>query len=92
MDPFFIVIGGGCVLLFAVMVLLGLTAPGSGAAQLDWKSPREHAEREAALESDDVSQMLEATNARRRARGERELRVRETLRGDVVLEEDAPHG
>ncbi len=75
-------------LLFGVMVLLGLSAPGSGAAQLDWKSPSEHAEREARLETDDVSQMLEATNARRRARGERELRVRETLRGDVVLEED----
>jgi hypothetical protein len=89
-DPFFVVIGGGVVLLLAVMIGLGLTAPGTGAAQLDWKSPREQAEREAELESDDVAQMLEATNARRRARGERELRVRETLRGEVLLEEDLP--
>jgi hypothetical protein len=86
-DPFFVVIGGGVVLLLAVMILLGITAPGTGAAQLDWKSPREQAEREAELESDDVAQMLEATNARRRARGERELRVRETLRGEVLLED-----
>jgi hypothetical protein len=72
-DPFVIVIGGLVGLLLLGVVSLGLLYPGSGADVLDWKTPRAHAETEAALESDDVSQMLEGVNARRRARGEREL-------------------
>lgn len=73
-------------LLFLIVILLGLFYPGSGAEQLDWK-PTRSPEVEAQNEVDDIAQMLEATNARRRRRGEPELteegmhsRVHEELR------------
>ena len=73
-------------LLFLIVILLGLFYPGSGAEQLDWK-PTRSPEVEAQNEIDDISQMLEAANARRRRRGESELteegmnaRVHEELR------------
>ena len=73
-------------LLFLIVILLGLFYPGSGADQLDWK-PTRSPEVEAQNEVDDISQMLEAANARRRRRGESELteelmnaRVHEELR------------
>lgn len=86
MDLYAAIILGGVVLLLLALVLLGLRYPGSGAEQLGWSSPRSQAERESARESEDLAQMLEAANARRRARGERELTVgdlaAETLRDD----------
>jgi hypothetical protein len=51
------------------IVLLGFFYPGSGAEQLDWR-PTRSAEVEASNEIDDVEQMREAINARRRRRGE----------------------
>src|SRR3712207_846773 len=73
-------------LLFLIVILLGLFYPGSGAEQLDWK-PTRSPEVEAQNEVDDISQMLEAANARRRKRGDAELteegmnaRVHEELR------------
>ena len=56
------------VLLIVFVVLLGIFYPGSGAEQLDWKPTRSD-EQEAENEVDDVAQMLEATNERRRRRG-----------------------
>jgi hypothetical protein len=85
MDPFFVVIGGGVLLLLAVMIWLGVTYPGSGTEQLGWKSPREVAEQEAQRDSDDVAQMLEAANERRRARGEPELTIRQMIADDPSL-------
>jgi hypothetical protein len=82
MDPFFVVIGGSVVILLAVMIMLGISYPGSGTEQLGWKSPREVAEQEAQRDSDDVAQMLEAANERRRARGEPELTVQRLLAED----------
>lgn len=74
------------VVLFVFVLLLGIFYPGSGAEQLDWK-PTRSPEVEAANEVDDLAQMLEAANRRRRARGEDELteaglnsRVHEELR------------
>ena len=55
-------------LLVVVIVLLGLFYPGSGADQLDWR-PTRAPETEAQNEIDDVAQMLQATNAKRAARG-----------------------
>src|SRR3954454_25385345 len=55
-----------------VLILLGLFYPGSGAAQLDWR-PTRSAEQEVQNEIDDLDQMLEAANERRRARGAAEL-------------------
>ena len=58
--------------LFAFLVvfilLLGWLYPGSGAAQLDWR-PTRSPEVEAENEVDDITQMLEAANARRRRKG-----------------------
>jgi hypothetical protein len=60
------------VLLLVLILLLGLFYPGSGADQLDWR-PTRSPELEAQNEVDDISQMLEAANSRRRRRGESEL-------------------
>jgi hypothetical protein len=71
-DPFaliMLVIVGG---LIVVLLLLGRFYPGSGAQQLDWR-PTRSVEVEVQNEIDDLDQMLEAVNARRRARGEAEL-------------------
>jgi hypothetical protein len=64
------------VALLVLVVLLGLFYPGSGADQLDWK-PTRSPEQEAVNEIDDLDQMLEAANVRRRRRGEPELTLDE---------------
>lgn len=48
---------------------------GSGLEQLDWKSAGEITESRESLEAEDLAQMLEAHNARRRRRGEAEVTV-----------------
>jgi hypothetical protein len=55
--------------------------PGSGADVLDWHTPEHHAEHEGVRDADDLAQMLEGVNAKRRARGERELTLRELREG-----------
>jgi hypothetical protein len=71
-DPFALimlaVVGG----LLVAFLLLGRFYPGSGAKQLDWR-PTRSVEVEVQNEIDDLDQMLEAVNERRRARGEAEL-------------------
>src|SRR5437763_7724162 len=44
---------------------------------LGWKSAREVMERREALDAEDVNSMIDARNARRRARGEREVTLEE---------------
>jgi hypothetical protein len=71
-DPFALImlaLVGGLVLF---LLALGRFYPGSGAQQLDWR-PTRSAELEVQNEIDDLDQMREAINARRRARGEEEL-------------------
>ena len=84
MDPFALImlaiVGGGLV----VVLLLGRFAPGSGAEQLDWR-PTRSVDLEVQNEIDDVDQMREAINARRRARGEGDLTDEEV---DERLAED----
>ena len=75
MDAFSVAVLTTVLLLVAVIVLLGLFYPGSGAEQLGWRTPRARADTEAARDSEDLAQLLEAANARRRARGEPELTV-----------------
>ena len=81
LDPFAVImtvlVGG--LLLF--LIALGLLVPGSGAKQLDWK-PTRSAEVEVQNEIDDLDQMLEAANARRRRRGAVEL-TEESLHVEV---------
>jgi len=67
-----VIILGGTVGLFIALVLLGLFYPGTGADQLHWR-PTRTAEQEAQDDVDDLDQMLEAANRRRRARGQEEL-------------------
>ena len=67
----------GLVLLFLLaVVLLGVFYPGSGADQLDWK-PTRSPELEAQNDIDDLDQMQAAINAKRRARGAREISERD---------------
>lgn len=81
MDPFvavmLLLVGG----LFVGVILLGIFYPGSGADQVDWR-PTRSAEVEYANEIDDLEQMTEAVNSRRRARGEPEL-TEQGLRAEV---------
>ena len=72
MDPMVlimtVVVGG----LLLWVVFLGLYHPRSGSDVLDWR-PTRSPELEAQNEVDDMDQMLEAANERRRRRGEEEL-------------------
>jgi hypothetical protein len=72
MDPFAVIILGGVGGLLLALLLIGRFSPGSGADQLDWK-PTRSVETEIQNEIDDLDQMLEAANRRRRARGDAEL-------------------
>jgi hypothetical protein len=56
------------VILFLIFLAIGKYHPVSGSQVLDWK-PTRSPEVEAELELDDVQQMLEAQNERRRADG-----------------------
>jgi hypothetical protein len=76
-DPFALAMLGLLVGLILMIVLVGKLAPGSGLEQLGLKSSREIMETREALDAEDVHQMLAARNARRRARGEREVTLEE---------------
>jgi hypothetical protein len=69
-DFTYIVVGGVGAFVLALVVIAKLY-PGSGADVIDWK-PARSLETEVELELEDVGQMLEAQNERRRARGEPE--------------------
>jgi hypothetical protein len=93
-DPFALImlaIVGG---LVVALLLLGRFAPGSGAEQLDWR-PTRSPEVEVQNEIDDLEQMREAINSRRRARGEEELteeEVDERIAEDLRILRDLPGG
>ena len=69
MDDFALIIIGGLGALVIALIALGRYYPGSGADVVDWK-PTRSIETEIELELEDIGQMLEAQNERRRARGE----------------------
>jgi hypothetical protein len=69
---FALLVGGGLVFLAVAFIALGKYYPGSGAAQLDWK-PTRSLELEVELEEQDIGQMLEAKNERRRRLGKPEV-------------------
>ena len=60
------------VIVLGIFLAIGKWYPGSGAEQLDWKPTRSY-EDEVELEMQDVDQMLEAQNERRRRSGRAEL-------------------
>ena len=94
---------GFLLILFLVFVAIGKYHPVSGAQVLDWK-PTRSPEVEAELELDDIDQMLEAQNERRRASGRPERteddvssQVRQDRQfiddyADRIRREDAEHG
>jgi hypothetical protein len=75
--------------LFAWVIFLGLYHPRSGADVLDWR-PTRSPELEAQNEVDDLDQMLEAANERRRRRGEPEL-TEEELEARVLEDRRERH-
>ena len=72
MDPFALIMLGLVAGLLVVLLALGRFYPGSGARQLDWR-PTRSVDLEVQNDIDDLDQMREAINARRRTRGEDEL-------------------
>jgi hypothetical protein len=85
MDSFALVAVVGLIVLFLAFVALGKWYPGSGADVLDWK-PTRSVETEVELELDDIDQMLEAQNERRRRRGQAE-RTEDDVRAEVAAQE-----
>jgi hypothetical protein len=84
MDEFGVFIFFALLVLVLIFLALGKYYPGSGAEQVDWK-PTRSPELEAELELEDVEQMLEAQNERRRRSGRPELTeedMQERLRED----------
>jgi len=67
-DEFAVFVVFAFIVAIGILLALGKWYPGSGAEQVDWR-PTRSPEVEAELELDDVDQMLEAQNERRRASG-----------------------
>jgi hypothetical protein len=84
-DEFALFVLFGFLVAFGIFLALGRWYPGSGAEQVDWR-PTRSPEVEAELELDDVDQMLEAQNARRRASGRPE-RTEDDIRAQVAEDE-----
>jgi hypothetical protein len=85
-DPLVVIMLALVAGLLAALVLLGLFHPRSGADTLKWQ-PTRSVETEIQNEIDDLDQMLEAANARRRGRGEPELTeesVRRSIGADLA--------
>lgn len=72
MDEFSIFVFAMLGVLVLIFLAIGKWYPGSGAEQVDWK-PTRSPELEVELELEDVDQMIEAQNERRRARGAPEI-------------------
>ncbi|HEY6779875.1 MAG TPA: hypothetical protein VI111_02925 [Thermoleophilaceae bacterium] len=85
MDEFTAFVLGATLVLGGIFYALGRWYPGSGAEQVDWRPTRSY-EDEVRLELDDVDQMLEAQNERRRASGRPEISEDE-IRQQVAAEE-----
>ena len=85
MDGFSLLVLGGILALVGVFWYIGTRSPVSGAEVLDWRPTRSY-EDEIQLEMDDVEQMLEAQNERRRRSGRPEL-TEDEMRSIVAHEE-----
>lgn len=75
----------GLAALVGAFLLLGKYYPGTGADVLDWQPARSY-EDEARLELEDIDQMLEAQNERRRRTGRAEI-TEDGIRAEVQAEE-----
>ena len=74
---------GSIVLALGAFIVIGiLNTPGGGSEQLGWRTTHEHDRTQSIREAEDLEQMLEAANVRRRARGEAELTIDGLLQDD----------
>ena len=89
MDEFGVFVFGAIVVVVLIFLALGRWYPGSGAEQVDWR-PTRSPELEAELEVEDLDQMLEAQNERRRASGRSEL-TEDGVREQVAQDERWRH-
>lgn len=88
MDPFIAIVLGSIALALGAFIVIGiLNTPGTGSEQLGWRTTHEHDRTQSVREAEDLEQMLEAANVRRRARGESEL----TIDG-LLADEDVRRG
>ncbi len=88
MDAFTAIVLGSIALALGAFIVIGiLNTPGGGSEQLGWRTTHERDRTQAVREAEDLEQMLEAANVRRRARGETEL----TLDG-LLDDEDVRRG
>ena len=77
-------------LLLLVFLAIGKWYPGTGADVLDWKPTRSY-EDEIRLEIEDIDEMLEASNERRRRTGRPELtedQVRDQVERDLMDQQE----
>jgi len=72
MDEFGVFVFGSLIAVFLIFYAIGKWYPGSGAEQVDWR-PTRSPEVEAELEMEDMQQMLDAQNERRRRTGRPEI-------------------
>lgn len=85
MDPFLAIVLGSIALALAAFIVIGIVnSPGGGSEQLGWRTSHEHDRSQSARDAEDLEQLLEAANARRRARGEQELTVEGLLEDEDV--------
>src|SRR3954462_5088810 len=83
-DEFGVFVFGSIAIIVFVFLAIGKWYPGSGAEQVDWKPTRSY-EDEVRLELEDVDQMIEAQNERRRASGRPEITEKQ-IRAEVGRE------
>ena len=81
MDEFSLFVFGALIAVVLIFLAIGKWYPGSGAEQVDWRPTRSY-EDEIRLELEDVDQMIEAQNERRRASGRPEI-TEEEIRAEV---------
>jgi hypothetical protein len=86
-DPFAAIMLGGTAVLIIALMLIGAFHPRSGADVLRWR-PTRSPEAEAQNEIDDVDQMIEAANERRRARGKPERSLQDIERSVLAGQEE----
>jgi hypothetical protein len=84
-DEFSLFVFFGGLVVIGIFLAIGKWYPGSGAEQVDWR-PTRSPEVEAELEIDDVDQMIEAQNARRRASGRQEI-TEDDVRAQLAADE-----
>ena len=86
MDEFGVFVLGMGLVVLAIFLAIGKWYPGTGAEQVDWR-PTRSPEVEAELEIDDVDQMIEAQNRRRRATGRGEI-TEADIRAQVAADQE----